>query len=134
MMTKSLKEKEVVRQIVSGWLLMEDSIPVMLSPNKEKVGQAIAKLKKKESETTLINIIIHAERFKEIGRNLIMWSLPKFNGSIMNFRNRLVLQTHAEGGDWEIVKNNNGIPHKMTYEQMNQWLLDHMKYVTKEME
>ncbi len=126
--------KEQIRQIVSGWLIVGKNGPLMLSPTENKVAEVIDKIKEKGVEVTITAITVHIERFKEIGRNLITWKMPpaaKTMG-IMSYRNFLVLQTHDKGS-WEWVREKQGLP-EMTYEEMNQWFMDYMKYVTKEME
>lgn len=126
--------KEQIRQIVSGWLIVGSNGPLILSPNKEKVAEIVDALKDKHKESTTTAITVHVDRFKELGRNLIQWKIPDIakRAGVMRYRNYLVLQTH-EKGSWDWVREKNNLP-EMTYEEMNQWLMDYMKYVTKEME
>lgn len=126
--------KEQIRQIVSGWLIVGNNGALMLSPDKEKVAEVVGKLKQTNKEVSLTSITVHVQRFKEIGRNLITWKIPEEAKriGIMKYRNFLVLKTH-ETGCWEWVREKNNLP-EMTYEEMNQWFMDYMKYVTKEME
>ena len=126
--------KEQVRQLVSGWLVLGKNGPLILSPSEDKIAEVVDKLKQKGIDNTIIAITVHIERFKEIGRNLVQWKLPEEAKQIgvMQYRNSLVLKTH-ETGCWEWVREKQGLP-KMTYEEMNGWLMDHMKYVTKEMQ
>ena len=99
-----------------------------------KVLSLFERIKAKHSNTEVTKITVHIERFKEIGRNLIQWNLPnEIKTSIMDYRNNLVLQTHSKSC-WEWVREKNNLPEEMDYDSMNQWLMDWMKYVTKEMD
>lgn len=124
-----------IRHIISGWLLVSNFKPLILSPNENKVRSIYEEVSKKFSNTEVVKITVHVERYKEIGRNLIKWGLPlQVLNSIMEYRNKLVLMTHEKSGCWEWVREHNGLPEEMDYDNMNQWLMDWMKYVTKEME
>jgi hypothetical protein len=122
-----------IRNIITGWLLVSNSKPLMLTPNKDKISDLFNKIHSRYPQTELRKITVHVERFKEIGRNLIHWSIPTDVNSIMEYRNSLVLQTHSKGC-WEWVREKNNLPEGMDYDSMNQWLMDWMKYVTKDIE
>ena len=123
-----------VRQIVSGWLLVSNSVPLILSPNEQKVHDLLKSALSKHPNSEVQKITVHVERYKEIGRNLIQWKVPSeaVDSGIMKYRNQIVLATHATCWDW--IKEKNKFPEDMDYNSMNQWLMDWMKYVTKEMD
>lgn len=123
------------RKIISGWLLVSNFKPLILSINENKVHSIFEEVSKKFSNTNVIKITSHTERYKEIGRNLIKWNIPsKHINNIMEYRNSLVLLTHTKNGCWELVREKNNLPEDMEYSDMNQWLMDWMKYITKEIE
>jgi hypothetical protein len=125
--------KDEIRQIAQGWLIVGPNGPLLLTVDKDKAVKTFTDLQENVGDAVrMTTITIHVDRFKEIGRNLIQRKLPQINGSVMDLRNRLVLETH-ERGSWEMVRRAYALP-EMTYEEMNQWLMDHMRYNTRELD
>lgn len=125
--------KDEVRQIVQGWLIVGPNGPLLLTVDKNKAVTTFTELQANLGDVVrMTTITIHVERFKEIGRNLIQRKLPNINGTVMQLRNHLVMETHQRGS-WEAVRRKYGIA-EMSYEEMNQWLMDHMRYNTRELE
>lgn len=132
-MPKVQEPKSTVRQIVSGYLIVGKTGPLMLTVNKEKAITTFTKIKEKDETAFMTSLTIHSERFKQIGQNLIKRKLPEgAKECLMAFRNTLIVKTHRYDS-WEKVRREYNLP-EMTYDEMSQWLLDHLKYHTKEID
>lgn len=121
---------EVVRQIVKGWLVVGSKGPLLFTANEKKATETFIKVSKVDPSVRMDSITTHIERFKQIGTNLITRKLPVLKCSIMAFRNILVTETHR-CNNWESVRKKYNLP-KISYDEMSQWLMDHMTYNTKE--
>jgi hypothetical protein len=131
--TKMKEDYKTHRQIVSGFLIVGSCGPLMMTVNKDKAVSTFAKVKAKDPKSFMTSITVHAERFKQIGENLIKRKLPEgVKDCLMRFRNTLVVKTH-QCDSWEKVRREYSLP-EITYDEMSQWLLDHMKYHTREMD
>ena len=135
-----VQDQQEVRKIIDVWLVVcPRTGPQYLSNNKEKAIQTFNVLNETGQDPTITKITAHKERVMGIGLHLTnkafkeaAMNIIRSGNSLLQFRNTCVIKTH-EYGDWEKVRSELGLP-EMTYEDMNAWLMDFMKYYTKELD
>jgi hypothetical protein len=126
-----------VRTLVTGWLVQCDKGPIILTVKEDTAKNVFTAAKSKDSSASMQKMIVHVERFKEIGQNLFK-PLPKVK-DIIDYRNSVIKEWHTaccniKGSNHQIVwgkiakKNNIDSP---SSDNFNQWIMDHLKYRMK---
>jgi len=134
------QDQQEVRKILDVWLVVcPKTGPQYLSNNKEKAIQTFNILKESEQDPAITKITAHKDRIMGIGLHLTnkqfkeaAMKIINSGESLLQFRNTCVVKTH-QYGEWEKVRKEFELP-EMSYEQMNQWLMDFIKYYTKELD
>lgn len=124
------------RTLVVGYLVKCQKGPVILTVNEKKAIDTFGNVKCKDSTAAIKKIIVHVDRFKEIGRNLFK-PIP-FN-NIIDYRNSIIKEwqnacSQIKGSNhlivWRRVAKKNNLECFSSADEFNQWTMDHLKYVT----
>jgi hypothetical protein len=124
-----------VRTLVVGWFVKWGKGPLILTVKEDTAKAAFLKAKEQDKSATMKKVILHVERFRELGKNIFR-PIPKNVDNVISWRNKIIKEWHESVSNikganpeivWTRVAKRNGIEN-MSAHEFNQWILDHMKY------
>ena len=127
---------EQFRYIMKGYLVVQDTGPVLLTTESENAVACFKKCKDKDANSFIIDFTTHSERFKEIGKNLFIPIPCQHVGNFLEYRNKIIKEWQMSVDQisksnpkivWAKIAKKYSLPHQ-TATEFNQWAMDHLKY------